>query len=220
MLLAVHGTQSADGVATLRRLRDAVAARRPAETVELCFLDVLEPSLATALHRLRGPVVIVPALLSTGFHVRTDIPAVVAEHDNAALDSVRVSRHLGPSPLLSSALADRLAQARGSRAVPRRVLLVGSGSSDPDARAELEEAAEDLSRVLGRPVDSTTLTGASDAILGADVEVCLYLLAEGFFAGKAHRLAIEGGSNVVSAPIGDHPDVVSLIWQRHDEVGT
>ena len=82
LLVAAHGTRSAAGTATTRALVEAIAAQRPSVRVELCFLDVASPSLAEALDTLADvDVVIVPLLLSAGYHVRTDIPAVIAGRD-------------------------------------------------------------------------------------------------------------------------------------------
>src|SRR4051794_1202101 len=103
LLIAAHGTASLAGLATTRSLVDAVAAARPGLQVELCFLDVCSPRLADALDQLDGDVIVVPLLLSAGYHVSTDIPRVVSGRD-----SVSVARHLGPDPLIIEAVADRL----------------------------------------------------------------------------------------------------------------
>src|SRR4051812_9619976 len=97
LLAVAHGTASPDGAATTARLLDAVRAARPDVAVDLCFLDVATPLLADALDE--RPTVVVPVLLSTGYHVQTDIPATTAARPN-----VRVARHLGPDALLVDAL--------------------------------------------------------------------------------------------------------------------
>src|SRR5438874_12620737 len=69
LLAALHGTRSAAGLATARALISLVAAARPDLDVDLAFLDVASPSLAERLGATTGPVVIVPVLLSAGYHV-------------------------------------------------------------------------------------------------------------------------------------------------------
>ena len=209
LLIAAHGTRSAAGADMVRQLVSAVRAARPAVAVQLCFLDVLEPSLAQAL--TSSPTVVVPALMSTGFHVRKDIPAIVAGREN-----VRVGRHLGPHPLLTTALADRLAEARGDRAAGRSIALVATGSTDPDARAELDAAAGELARHTGTHVFGVSLADDLTALVGPDVEVASYLLADGAFADKARGQALAAGVQVISAPLGSHRAVVELIWQRYE----
>src|SRR5690242_20109424 len=103
LLVVAHGTRSAAGSATTSEVVAAVARARPGLQVDLCFLDVVQPTLTQALDATAATTVVVPLLLSTGYHVRQDIPAAVSGRAQ-----VRVARHLGPHPLLADALADRL----------------------------------------------------------------------------------------------------------------
>jgi sirohydrochlorin ferrochelatase len=208
LLLAAHGTRSTAGSATIAALAEAVAAARPDVPVSLCFLDVAEPSLASALDRLSGrSVVVVPLLLSAGYHVTTDIPAVVAgRHD------VRVARHLGPDPAVINALTDRLAAAGGTDGP---ILLAAIASSRSSARTEVEHAAEALSKRLGDPVRVLGLGAERLPARSAPYRVATYLLAEGGFLDQLRADA--AGSGVVADPIGVHPAVVSLTWTRYDE---
>jgi sirohydrochlorin ferrochelatase len=113
-------------------------------------------------------------------------------------------------------VAERLAEVRvGS---PRTTVLVGAGSSRSEAAAELAAAASLLSAVVGRPVP--VLTMADDlptalAALAGPVEVATYLLAEGQFVDRL--LAASAGMATVAAPIGVHPALVGLVWQRYDQ---
>jgi sirohydrochlorin ferrochelatase len=203
LLLAAHGTDSTAGQATLHALRDAVADRRPGVHVEMCFLDVIEPRLSAALDD--SPTVVVPVLLSTGFHVQTDIPATVAGHSRT-----QVARHLGPDPLVVQALADRLPPT----GTP---VLVAAGSSRPEAAVELAEAGAELGALLGEPVTVATIGDGLRATLArlAPVRVATYLLAQGQFESQLRAAA--DGLGTVADPLGDHPALVELIWSRYDE---
>jgi sirohydrochlorin ferrochelatase len=209
LLIAAHGTRSAAGSATTVALAAAVQADRPDTPVELCFLDVATPSLADALDRLGdAPVVVLPLLLSAGYHVETDIPAVVAQRHN-----VRVARHLGPDPAIVDAVAQRLHEAGGSGTGV--VLLAAIASSRSSARAEVDVAAARLSARLARPVSVLPLGNATD-LPDPVPPIATYLLAEGgFLDGLRARVRARG---VVAAPIGVHPDLVRLVWERCDEV--
>ncbi|WP_375481909.1 sirohydrochlorin chelatase [uncultured Jatrophihabitans sp.] len=207
LVLVAHGTRSAAGGGTSRRLRDAVAAARPEHDVTLCFLDVAEPRLPDVLDD--RPTVVVPALLSTGYHVQHDIPDAIG--DRAA---TRQARHLGPHSLLLDAMLDRLpAGAAGT------TVLVGAGSSRPEARVELEAMAALAGARLGGPVATLTLADdlvAAFAQLDHPVRVLTYLLADGQFVSTLNAAAT--GEVTVGAPIGVHPALVELIWARYDEV--
>ena len=216
LLVAAHGTESAEGSATTRALVAAIAAARPSVPVQLCFLDVAAPSLTDALDALGpgGPVVVVPLLLSAGYHVDTDIPGIVAGRA-----SVQVARHLGPDPLLVAAVAGRLEETGSGRAAT--TALAAIASSRPGARAEVATAASLLAERLGRPVAVLPLAGDVSATLAeypAPIEIAVYLLAEGGFLSSL-RSAMDG-RGVVAQPIGVHPAIVELVWSRYDELAS
>lgn len=108
LLAVAHGTRDPEGVRTVLALLNEVRRLRPGLRVEPAWLGLVEPSVPQALASLPGPVVAVPLLLASGYHVRADIPALLAEADPG---TVRVTPALGPSPLLADALASRLAEA-------------------------------------------------------------------------------------------------------------
>jgi sirohydrochlorin ferrochelatase len=212
LLVAAHGTVSAVGSATTRALVAALAQTRPTVGVELCFLDVAAPTLSEALDSLGGDVVVVPLLLSSGYHVETDIPAIVTRHPGA-----RVAAHLGPHPLVLQAVADRLHEARTS-ASSATTFLAAPASSRASARAEVLRAAEGLATITGREVRVLTLgTGLLAELESAatPIEVAAYLLAEGTFLDDLRAATVDLG--VVAAPIGVHPALVQLVLARYDE---
>jgi sirohydrochlorin ferrochelatase len=206
LLVVAHGTASAEGSATTLRLVEAIRAARPTSSVDLCFLDVALPQLSEVVDE--RPTVVVPLLLSTGYHVQSDIPAAVAGYP-----AVRVARHLGPDPLLVAALTDRL----GDVAPRDCVVLAAVGSSRPEAAGELAETARLLGCRLGRAVRVLTLAddvrGMLEALPGP-ARVATYLLTEGQFVNTLRQAA--EGIGTVAAPIGVHPALVELVWQRYD----
>jgi sirohydrochlorin ferrochelatase len=214
LLIAAHGTKSTAGSATTRALVAAVAARRPDVAVRLAFLDVDSPTLAEALH-LAGSaeVIVVPLLLSAGYHVLTDIPAVVAGRAN-----VRVARHLGPDDRLVDAVLDRLAEAGAEP--DATVFLVCVGSTRTEAGADIAETARRIAArtrcsVVPAPLSRSTREDISAA--ARPCAVAAYLLAEGEFLTGLNSLRADGIP--VSEPIGVHRALVDLVWQRYDEVG-
>lgn len=211
LLVAAHGTRSAAGLATTRRLAEAVAAARPGLGVRCGFLDVATPTLAEALDAITGPVVVLPLLLSAGYHVQQDVPEIVAGRADA-----RVARHLGPDPLVIDAVLDRLVAARGTT-TPRTTLMARVGSTRTRAGVEFTAARALLSLRLGRPVGELPLIGDVRAALTAHpgpVEVAGYLLAEGDFLDTLRSAA--DGVATVSDPIGTHPALVELVLARYD----
>ncbi len=229
VLVAVaHGTRDRAGVAEIERLAGLVRQARPDLEVRLCWLELAEPLLRDTLPGLAGPVVVAPLLLSTGYHVKTDLAAVVGSRPQTA-----IAAQLGPDPRITAAVLDRLHEAgfgagfeaglgAGFRAGPvseAGVALFASGSSDPEAAENLAVAASQLAQQAGRPVYPRFLTDENwrDG-LPAEVAVANYLLAPGFFNDRLAELGrAELGLHKVAEPIGAHPGVVAVLLDRYDE---
>ena len=93
-VLVAHGTRKGSGVAMIGELADQVSGLLD-RRVHTAFVDVLGPTPAEVLSALPpGPAVVVPAFLSSGYHVHNDIPAGIAESGHR---DVTVTPALGPS---------------------------------------------------------------------------------------------------------------------------
>ncbi|GAA4943081.1 sirohydrochlorin ferrochelatase [Actinomycetospora succinea] len=215
LVLLAHGTNDAAGWATISRLHAAVARALPAVDVRLGYAGVVGPSLAEVLAALPGPVVVVPAFLASGYHVRVDVPEQIAA---VGRSDVVVAEPLGPAPELISALVDRLAEA-GSEPGDT-VVLAAAGSTDPAAQADLRTAAALLTARVGHEVPVGYIAGgeprvasvvASTSARGPRVVLATWLLAPGAF----HRWLADAGASVVAEPLGDHPDVVAVVVERY-----
>ncbi len=220
MLLAVaHGSRDPAAVTATRALLRLVRSIRPELPLRCCFLDLARPSIHESLTQLadRRPV-LVPLLLGTGYHVRVDLPAALAE---ASLPHTHLAPALGPHPLLAEALADRLTESGAPPDAP--VVLAGAGSSDPTALADTERMAHLLATRLGRPVTPAHLSAATPTPQQAvaalhtaghpAVALATYLLSPGFFA----RRAAGAGAHWTSAPLAAHPAVARLVLHRYDQ---
>ena len=217
VVVATHGTRDSAGVAVARQLIDALRIRLPGRSVLLAFVDVLGPSVREVVAGAPGPVTVIPAFLSSGYHVRTDVPREVTATNRR---DVTVSVALGPHLLLVSAMADRL-QAAGWRRGDA-VVLAAAGSSDPRAVADVRIAAHQLSGKVGSRVRvGFVATGAprvAPLVAGlraaehSRVAVASWLLAPGLF----HCRLASAGADVVAAPLGAHPEVVDRLAQLAD----
>ena len=214
-----HGTRKPAGTNLVSQVVDAIRSTRPDLDVRLAWIELVEPDVPTALAAVPPgrPVVVVPLLLSTGYHDRVDIPAAIR---TARPDAAQAAA-LGPDPLLARALADRLAEA--GRRPGDAVVLAAAGSADPDAVAAVHAQAELLAAELDTPVTaafgSAVKPDVRTAVAAARpgrVAIAPYLLAPGFFAD---RLA-EAGADVLAAPLGAHPAVVELALRRYDAAST
>ncbi|TQL47607.1 sirohydrochlorin ferrochelatase [Homoserinimonas aerilata] len=218
-----HGTSSPQGQAAVAALVEAVAGQRPGLSVRGGFVDVQRPDVAETLARFASgeQVVVVPLLLSAGYHVNVDL---VRELDAAATATV-LADALGPDRRIAGVLSDRLAGAGLRR--PDRVVLACAGSTDAAAVDDCFEAARMLSAELGMPVRAGFISAArptlAEAIAmeravapGSRVVVSSYLLAPGHFAD----LAAAAPADVVTGPLllaGEHPPaaLVRVVLDRH-----
>ncbi|WP_320778744.1 CbiX/SirB N-terminal domain-containing protein, partial [Streptomyces sp. CRN 30] len=108
LVLVAHGSRDPRALSTVRALAERVRRQRPGLSVHLGHIELNEPLLPDTLAALGDrEAVLVPLLLSRGYHVKRDIPEIAAGSRVRA----RVAAPLGPHPLLVDVLHERLAQA-------------------------------------------------------------------------------------------------------------
>lgn len=147
LLIVGHGSRSAAGVAEYWDLARAVTEAAPELDVGCGFIELASPDLDTAVDRLVGrgaaSVVAVPLVLLGAGHMKDDGPAALhrGRHRHPAV-RFAYARHLGLHPLVLAVAEDRIRAAVGDGDPARTaVVLVGRGSSDPDANADLYKVA-------------------------------------------------------------------------------
>lgn len=219
LVLAAHGTRDPAGPPVLDALATAVADAGGVAT-RVAYVDVIAPTVADVLAAVAGPVVVVPAFLGAGYHVRVDLPAQV---DACGRADVTVAPFLGADERLLTAVADRLGEAGWRRT--DAVVLAAAGSSDARALADVDAVARALPTHLGVPVSvgyaATATPTVRDAVAAARtcgasrVALASWLLAPGLFQ---RRLA-DAGADVVAAPLGAHPAVVAAVLDRYRSAG-
>ncbi len=220
LIACSHGTRSVRGAAAVAALVEAVQNALPTVDVVGTFVDVQEPALPAVVGSLDGrSAVVVPLLLSAGFHVHHDIANAVAGRAEQV-----AAAPLGPHGTVVDLLVKRLVEA-GLRD-DDVVVLGASASSDERAVADLRTTATSLSERLGRivPLGQVGHCGTPLAEVvaharepGRRVVVASHLLAPGHF----HDAAGRAGADVVTAPLldGRRPDprLVSLVVERYAE---
>lgn len=157
-----HGTDDQVGRAAVHGLLDAVRRERPSLDVREAFVDVQGPAIDEVVAGIEPgrPVVIVPLLLSAGYHVHVDIARAAAPRPQTVVAST-----LGPDPRLARILVESLLNA-GTRK-DDCVILAAAGSSDDRALRDIDAAAELLHARLGREYDAG-VDADSSGRLGAD----------------------------------------------------
>jgi sirohydrochlorin ferrochelatase len=221
LVACAHGTRNPTGRRLIAELALAARTLRPGLVTTAAFVDVQPPTVVDVVAGLSAAgqaAVVVPLLLSGGYHVHVDIAGAVA----AAPDAV-AARPLGPDPRLAAVLHDRLL---ASGADPRdpltAVVVAAAGSSDERAVADVEATADLLQRTWAGPVTtgfgSAAFPTVPDAVTAARragaerVVVASYLLAPGHF----HDKLAGAGADVVTAPLLPDDRIAAVLLDRYD----
>ncbi|MDQ4042990.1 MAG: sirohydrochlorin chelatase [Actinomycetota bacterium] len=240
LLIVGHGSRDPRGAREFHELVALVRERNPALSVEGGFIELSRPPISECVNRLAGGgarnIAAVPLMLLAAGHAKDDIPAtLVREKMNHPEVGFEYGRALGIRPELLELMDEKI-----SSVVPEEekeetaILVVGRGSSDPDANSDLFK----VSRLFyeGRPYPmvetayvSMTPPSVHDGLerlkrLGAKkIAVFSYFLFTGVleerirrqseeFAGENPRLAIS-----YAGYLGPHEKVVDLVMDRYRE---
>lgn len=245
LLIAGHGTRDDAGAAAFRDFVQELARRNPELPVAGGFIELSPPPLGDAVTDLvdRGVkrFAAVPLMLVSAGHAKGDIPAALTrEKERHPGISYTYGRPLGPHPSLLKVLDRRLDEALGGSArTPEdradvTVLLVGRGSTDPDANAEVHKAARLLWEGRGYAGVETAFVSlaAPDVPSGLDrcvrlgakrIVVLPYFLFTGILPDRVRQqtdgwAAAHPGTEVLSANvIGPEEELLDLVMERYRE---
>ena len=221
LIACAHGTRNPTGRRLIAELALAARSLRPGLETTAAFVDVQPPTVVDVVAGLSAagrPAVVVPLLLSGGYHVHVDIAGAVA----GAAGTV-AARPLGPDPRLVEVLHDRLVSAGADPRDPlTAVVLAAAGSSDVRAVADVESTADLLQRTWAGPVTTGYGSAATptvpDAVAAARragaqrVVVASYLLAPGHF----HDKLAGAGADVVTTPLLPDDRIAAVLLDRYD----
>ncbi|RNL87309.1 sirohydrochlorin chelatase [Halostreptopolyspora alba] len=249
LLLVGHGTRDEKGVADFMSFVDRLSHRFDDREVAGGFIELSPPPLTDAVSELYGRghrrLVAVPMMLVAAGHAKGDIPGALArERERHEGFSYAYGRPLGPHPTMLRLLAERLdsvLQADPAELAEQgdtAVLLVGRGSTDPDANAEVSKAARLLQEGHARErgisfVETAFISLAWPGVpqglervrrLGARRVVVLpYFLFSGVLPDRVVDESMDfaarhGELDVRCAPvIGDCDGLADMISERYDE---
>ncbi len=244
LLLIGHGSRSEAGVAEFWDFTKVLQSEAPDIAMEFGFIELAEPHLDTALDELvaRGPchVIGVPLVLLGAGHMKNDGPACL-ERARRRHPEVRFTygTEMGIHPLALSVAEDRAMEVvadHGLDPAEVAVLLVGRGSSDPDANADLAKLARLVwdGRGIGW-VEPAFISLASPSVpeglercrrLGArHVVVIPYFLFTGVLVDRIRAQAAEWTMdhpevNLIAGPhLGCDPRLARLVIERFHQAG-
>ncbi|MBY8880331.1 sirohydrochlorin chelatase [Actinacidiphila acidipaludis] len=239
LLLVGHGTRDAVGAEAFRAFVAQLDAAEPGLAVGGGFIELSPPPLADAVAAMVDGGVrhfaAVPLVLVSAGHAKGDIPAALAREERRHPGtSFAYGRPLGPHPKLLQVLERRLDEAlAGADRADTTVLLVGRGSTDPDANAEVFKAARLLWEGRGLAGVETAFVSLAQPSVPAGLDRCRalgarrvvvlpYFLFPGVLPDRvrdqAHEWAAAHDTEVRCADvIGPEPELAELVMERYRE---
>jgi sirohydrochlorin cobaltochelatase len=241
-----HGSRDAEARAEYRRIHAALAERLAPSTVVFSVLEFpgddglpsIEDGWRACLQAGARRVVALPFFLFPAGHVREDLPNELrAAREAAGWADLELLPPLGSADELLDAVEARAHEAAGPDAGPNTaMILVGAGTSDPDANGDLCKAARLLwERFNARYAlvetawVSLTRPTVAEAIdrcvrLGAErIALVPYFLNTGVLLKRIDARLAEIGPEYPSVPIargshlGLHPRLLDLLERRARE---
>ncbi|MFG2929430.1 sirohydrochlorin chelatase [Streptomyces achromogenes] len=240
LLIAGHGTRDDAGAEAFRDFVRELGRRHPDLPVAGGFIELSPPPLGEAVAELveRGVrrFAAVPLMLVSAGHAKGDIPAALArEKERHPGISYTYGRPLGPHPALLSVLERRLDEVLGGAdRAEVTVLLVGRGSTDPDANAEVFKAARLLWEGRGYAGVETAFVSLAAPDVPSGLERCAalgarrivvlpYFLFTGILPDRVRQQTQDWAAahpelDVRSADvIGPEPELLDLVMERYEE---
>ncbi|MBM3584673.1 MAG: sirohydrochlorin chelatase [Alphaproteobacteria bacterium] len=246
VLFCGHGSRDDDAIRELARVTQLLRHRLAPTRVDHAFLEFARPVIRDRLEALRADgareILAIPGMLFAAGHAKNDIPSVLNTFAAERPDTkVHYGRELAIEPKLLNAAADRVEQALAGAGgdVGRKdtlLVVVGRGTSDPDANGNIAKVARMLWEGLGlgwaevcysgvtTPLTEEGLARAARMGFGR-VVVFPYFLFTGVLVKRIYDhadAAAAANSGVVFVKahyLDDHPLVVEAFADRVREIG-
>jgi len=245
-----HGSRDPRAIAEFNAFAAKVRAALPDHPVDWGYLEFARPVIRDGLDRLRAAgvrqVLAVPGMLFAAGHTKNDIPSVLrtyeAEHPEM---TIRYGRDLAIDTRMVRAAGERIAEALAAAPEcpgaepthPHQTLLmvVGRGTSDPDANSDVAKMMRLLWEGFGFGWGETAYSGVTFPLVEPALEhaarlgyrriiVFPYFLFTGVLVQRIYdhtdRVAARHPDiEFVKAPyLNDHPLVLATIVDRVAEI--
>ncbi|WPV65219.1 sirohydrochlorin chelatase [Chitinophaga sp. LS1] len=171
ILICGHGSRDPEGVRGFKELVALLKERYPDYMVDYGFLEFSHPVYAAAVERmyLAGvrEILAIPAILFAGAHAKNDIPyemnTLQSQYEGL---TIRLGRHIGITPSILKLAQKLIREAGGTGDLSDTCLLVvGRGTSDPDANADVAKMTRMLWEGMGFGFATTAYIGVTKPLL-------------------------------------------------------
>ena len=243
ILICGHGSRNKLAIIEFQKLTKLIQKRYPNIIVEYGFLEFAKPSLSDALDKLKNnsikKVIAIPAMLFAAGHVKNDIPSLLMNYSDKFGIEIIYGRELGINNLMISAACERVKEVfkENNSLKPEESLLVvvGRGSSDPDANSNVSKITRMIVEGLGLGWGETVFSGVTfplvePGLINAvklgykNLIIFPYFLFSGVLVTRIKRqsdlVAINNPniSFIHAKYLSSHPYVVDTFVERIEEI--
>lgn len=246
IMVCGHGSRNKFAVDEFAKVAKGLRALYPNVPVEYGYLEFATPVIRTGLDKLREQGVTrikaVPGMLFAAGHAKNDIPSVLNQY--AAENDIKIEygKELGIDPKMMRAAAARIQAALD--AAPSKVpidetllVVVGRGSSDPDANSNISKVMRLLWEGFGFGWGEVAYSGVTFPLVEPALEkiaklgfkrvvVFPYFLFTGvlikriydstdFVAQKHDQIEF-----LKAGYLNDHPEVLATFAERLEQIDT
>lgn len=244
IVVAAHGSRDPAGIRECESLIELMKARAPQRDIAHGYLEFASPPIDAAVRVCvqtgAKRIVMLPALLFAATHAKNDMPSELAVLKR---DFPEIEFHFGASmdlhPLLLRLAQQRIVEAEALSARPLKradtcLVVVGRGTSDPDANSEVSKLARMLEEGLGFGASYVCYAGTAqpavaDGLLSAArlghrrVVVFPYFLFDGVLVKRIYAAADALQARhpeievLKAGYLGAHADVADVFLERARE---
>ena len=227
ILLIGHGSRNPAGNDEFLAFAERLKQRHPERHFVTCFIEFHEVLVGDGIDQAVAEgathIIAVPVILLAAGHVKMEIPEILAEgrkrHPGV---EITYARNIGVCEQTINMLTERVAQVDGEAKPGTGVLVLGRGSSDPDANGDIAKIARLFREKSGYQMVQYAFVGVTTpdlpsgvktlVALGAEkIIIAPYFLFTGVLIERIHKMA-EG----FRAEYPDIPISVSKYFEFHD----
>ncbi|WP_159947854.1 sirohydrochlorin chelatase [Rhizobium sp. 18065] len=248
IMVCGHGSRNQNAAREFAIISEALRARNPDMPVEYGYLEFCNPVIAEGLDRLRAAgvtrVLAVPGMLFAAGHAKNDIPSVLNTYQaqNPGM-VINYGRELGIDLKMIRAAGDRIQEAVDQANAElgfvdkhdTLLMVVGRGSSDPDANSNATKVMRMLWEGMGFGWGETCYSGVTFPLVEPGLThaaklgykriiVFPYFLFTGVLVKRIYSYTDEVAARhpeiqfVKASYLNDHPLVLDTFQDRVKEI--
>ncbi|HVO02635.1 MAG TPA: sirohydrochlorin chelatase [Candidatus Cybelea sp.] len=244
VMVCGHGSRDPEAIEEFKAVAAGIARRLPQYPADYGFLEFARPIIRDGLDRLRAGgverILAVPGMLFAAGHAKDDIPSVLNTYQAQHGVKIDYGRDLAVDLKLLRVAAERIEAAE--RAVTRKVkraetllMVVGRGTSDPDANSNIAKVARMLWEGMGFGWCEVAYSGVTFPLVGPGLEhavrlgyrriiVFPYFLFTGVLVKRIYSVTDEMAERhpeiefLKAQYLNDHPLVLDAFAERVEEI--